>query len=454
MDLGTTICNINIDYIKDQIMKSITVLGCGESGVGTALLAKKNGIDVWVSDFGKIKEAFKEELILNDIPFEENGHSFSKIEMTDIIVKSPGIPESAKVIQYFRLRKKIISEIEFAYPYYNGKLIAITGSNGKTTTATLTFNLIKQGNLNVGLGGNIGYSFARMVYEDKGYDWVVLELSSFQLDDIYDIKFEIGAILNITPDHLDRYDYDFNNYAKAKWKLASNVKDSGLLILNSDDETLRSMFDNNQLKSKTCWLSSLNPPSLTSDQDKNNLNFKLYGKHNLFNANVAKEIATYLDVSNSDIVEGLNNSESIEHRLERVGEFNQIVFINDSKATNVESAEVALDSFEDIIWIAGGVDKGNDYSSIKGLVGENVKALICLGENDKKLRESFDKILKKIKTVKSMKEALEQSVGIANPGDVILLSPACASFDLYENYIDRGNTFKKEFTNLLNGISK
>ncbi|MBT8231301.1 MAG: UDP-N-acetylmuramoyl-L-alanine--D-glutamate ligase [Saprospiraceae bacterium] len=436
-------------------MRSITVLGAGESGIGAALLAKAKGINVWVSDYGKIEEKYKNELLEHKIPFEEKGHNFDIIDNTELIVKSPGIPEKSNVVQHFRLRnKRIISEIEFAFEFYSGKIAAITGSNGKTTTTSLTYEILRKSNLKVGLGGNIGYSFSRLLTNDLEYDWVVLELSSFQLEDLYDFKADISVILNITPDHLDRYDYDFNKYAKAKWKLAEHTKKDGYLLLNNDDPTLKHFAIENPVDANIVWLSANNPTALVSKETNQKFEINLLGIHNIYNASVGKSIAEIIGLKPPEIASGLLSFKSIEHRLETVSTFNEVRYVNDSKATNVESAEVALKSFEpNIIWIAGGTDKGNDYTILEKLVFEKVVAIICLCVDDEKLRSAFANSECQFYTTQSVDDALEKATAFAKPGDTVLLSPACASFDLFDNYIHRGNEFKNAVHKLINEIN-
>ncbi len=426
-------------------MKSITVLGGGESGVGAALLAKKNNIEVFVSDFGKIGDRYKEELLQHNIPFEEGGHSFEKIEETELIVISPGIPEKAAVVQQFRLRnKRIISEIEFAFKFYSGKIASITGSNGKTTTTSLAYEILKQSNFRVGLGGNIGYSFARLLADEMEYDWVVLELSSFQLEGLFDFQADISAIINITPDHLDRYDYNFDKYGEAKWNLAKHTKKDGLLILNEDDQASVNLLKKYPVDTNIVWLSANNPNVLASMESNKIFEINLFGAHNYFNASVAKTIAESVGLNEELIKKGFNDFKSIEHRLETVAKINGVLFINDSKATNLDAAEVALNAFEqNIIWIAGGTDKGNDYSKIKQLVDERVKSIICLCADDSLIRNAFSDVVDEINTTQSVTEAIKFAVTASREGDIVLLSPACASFDLFDNYMHRGNEFKK-----------
>jgi len=435
-------------------MKSITILGGGESGLGAALLAKKKGIKVFVSDFGKINDKYKGELQQYKIPFEEEGHTFEIIEETELIVISPGIPNNAAVVQHFRLRnKRIISEIEFAFKFYSGKIVAITGSNGKTTTSSLTYEILTKSNLKVGLGGNIGYSFARLLADEMEYDWVVLELSSFQLEGLIDFQADISAIMNITPDHLDRYDYNFDKYAEAKWILAQHTNKDGLLILNEDDASTVSLFNKYPVDISVSWLSAKNPNLLVSKETNINFEINLFGAHNFFNAGVAKLISERVGLNESLIQNGLLSFKSIEHRLENVGQLDEVIFINDSKATNLDAAEVALRAFESkVIWIAGGVDKGNEYDSIKCLVEEKVKCIICLCNDDSKIRNAFSDVVDYIYTTQIVKEAVKIAGDVSRFDDIVLLSPACASFDLFDNYMHRGNEFKKAVFEYINDI--
>ena len=437
-------------------MRSITVLGGGESGVGAALLAKSKDINVFVSDYGKISDPYRKELQENNIPFEEGGHSFEKIEKTELIVISPGIPEKAAVVQHFRLRnKRIISEIEFAFIFYSGKIVAITGSNGKTTTASLTYQILKESNLRVGLGGNIGYSFARLLANNLEYDWVVLELSSFQLEGLRDFQADISALINITPDHLDRYDYDFNKYAKAKWILPLHTKSEGLVILNHDDKTTQDFAIEYPVDANIVWLSANDPDVLVSTETNKRFEINLFGSHNYFNAAVAKNIAEKIGLSFEQIQTGLSSFNSIEHRLETVIKFNGVLVVNDSKATNLDASEVALKAFDKpIIWIAGGTDKGNDYQVIKDIVASKVKSLICLCVDGKKLVDAFEGSVENLFSTQSMKEAIDFAMNVSERGDIILLSPACASFDLFNNYEHRGKEFKKAVFEYIDEIGK
>ncbi len=434
------------------MISSVAILGAGESGIGAALLAKKENIDVFVSDFGAIASKYKQELINNNIPFEEMGHSFERLEKSDLIVKSPGIPDKAEIVKQFRLRhKEIISEIEWASRFYDGKIIAITGSNGKTTTTSLIHHIIKESKESIGLGGNIGHSFARLVASDLDYDWVVLELSSFQLDGIILFRPDVAVILNITPDHLDRYNYEMSLYAQAKWRITMNQTENDVVVINKNDDWSNKLLSLKSTKAKVVKVAyNKNEISCSTEEGINvaDLDLKLPGEHNLFNAKVATEVACRYGLDKRLIIAGLESFQGISHRLEYVISVNDVKYINDSKATNVESAQVALESYTDgIIWIAGGVDKGNDYSLIKEVVTNRVKLIICLTLNDAPLRAAFESETKII-TTSSMEDAILISENNAVPGNVVLLSPACASFDLFRNYEDRGDKFKEAVNKL------
>ncbi|MBT8190564.1 MAG: UDP-N-acetylmuramoyl-L-alanine--D-glutamate ligase [Saprospiraceae bacterium] len=432
-------------------MERIAVLGAGESGVGTALLAMKNGYEVFVSDYGEIPGKYKEELKINNIPFEEKGHSFEILEKANLIVKSPGIPERSEVVRHFRLRgKKIISEIEWASRFFGGRIIGITGSNGKTTTTSMIYHLLSEEIPGVGMGGNIGTSMARLLCGDEKFEILVLELSSFQLDDIEDIRFDIGVILNITADHLDRYDYNIEKYADAKWNLALSVKAAGDLVINGDDPMITKRLSTVPANVSVHKLSANFPMTSLPSKDGDLLfEMNLKGRHNLFNANIAAKVAELMDVDNSVIIDRLKSFDAIEHRLESIGIFDGVEYINDSKATNVESSVYALEAMnKPVIWIAGGTDKGNDYSSLVPVAGNKVKAMICLCVDDTKLRSSFESVVDKMATTRDMKEAILLSRKWAEDEDVVLLSPACASFDLFDNYEHRGREFKNVVLNI------
>jgi len=428
-------------------MENIVILGAGESGVGAALLAKKNKLKVFLSEYGKINKKFKSELENSAIKFEEDGHSIDVINQATLIIKSPGIPEKAPIIRHIRQQNiELISEIEFAYRFCKGKIIAITGSNGKTTTTLLTHHILKEAGLSVGLGGNVGRSFTRVLAEDDPFDFYVIELSSFQLDDIKEFKADIAMLLNITADHLDRYEYKIEKYAASKCRIAENQNIHDLLIYNGLDEgvsTYLNIENKNQRLISIGVSNKKNKSLLTSNGQQIDITkLKLKGQHNLFNAMCAIEAAGAVDVSLEKIESALSTFLNVEHRLEKVARINDVLYINDSKATNVDSVYYALDAFqESIVWIAGGTDKGNDYSQILPLVKNKVKALICLGVDNSKLLDFFTPHVKNIEETQNIEEALRISSRLAEKNDVVLLSPACASFDLFNNYIHRGELF-------------
>ena len=441
----------------------LVVLGGGESGVGTAILGKKQGYEVFVSDFGKIKESYKEVLIINKIAWEEEKHTEDLILNADVVMKSPGIPEKSPIVQkLIAAGIKVISEIEFAKPFTEALTIGITGSNGKTTTTMLTHHLLKSAGLNVGLGGNIGKSFAWQVAENK-YDAYVLELSSFQLDGIIDYRPDIAIITNISPDHLDRYEYKYQNYIDSKFRITMNQTESDYLIYDADDEAIAEWLKNNTTKAK------LIPFSLTEKFDEgasinnNKMEIKinqeeftmeteyiaLEGKHNMKNAMAASSVAKLMQIRNATIRESLSNFQGVEHRLEKVLKIQNVQYINDSKATNVNATFFALDSMNvPTVWIVGGVDKGNDYNELMSLVREKVKAIICLGVDNHKIINAFGNVVDIMVEVNNMNDAVKTAQRLTEKGDAVLLSPACASFDLFENYEDRGKQFKQAVHNL------
>ena len=443
-------------------MERLVILGGGESGVGTALLGKKKGYEVFVSEKGIIKEKYKKVLIHNEIEWEEQQHTESKILNADVVMKSPGIPDKVALIQGL-LRKKIpvISEIEFASKYTTATLVGITGSNGKTTTASLTHHILKQ-ELNVGLAGNIGDSFAKQVLEDD-FENYVLEISSFQLDGIVDFKPKIAVITNITPDHLDRYDYKFENYIDSKFRIALNQTKEDYLIYDADDEVINNWLANHNIQSTLLPFSLtktiengayLDNENIKITIDNNQIimptkNLSLEGKHNIKNAMAASTVAHLLRIRKQTIRESLENFHGVEHRLEQVLKINKVQYINDSKATNVNATYYALESMDaPTVWIVGGTDKGNDYTELFSFVNEKVKAIICLGIDNEKLLENFGNMVDVIIETQSMSEAVKMAYKLANAGDNVLLSPACASFDLFENYEDRGRQFKESVRNL------
>ena len=442
----------------------LVILGGGESGVGTAILGKKKGYDVFVSDFGKIKENYKEVLTINKIAFEDEKHTEELILNADVVMKSPGIPEKSPIVKKL-LEKNIpvISEIEFAAPFTTATTIGITGSNGKTTTTLLTYHLLKQGGLNVGLAGNIGKSFAWQVAENK-HDCYVLELSSFQLDGIVNYKPDIAVLLNISPDHLDRYNYDYNLYIDSKFRVTMNQTEDDYLIYDEDDEAITNWLANHKIKANKLPFSLTKKieegGSITENNEINiNLNdenfimpinkLALEGKHNVKNTMAATTVAQLMNIRKATIRESLTNFQGAEHRLEKVLKIQGVQYINDSKATNVNSVFYALDSMTTpTVWIVGGVDKGNDYDELMPLVREKVKGIICLGVDNKKLADKFEGLVDMFVETTSMSEAVKIANKMAERGDTVLLSPACASFDLFENYEDRGRQFKQAVQNL------
>lgn len=440
----------------------LVILGGGESGVGTALLAKAKGYDVFVSDKGIIKDKYKEVLIHNTIEWEEQKHTESNILNADLVMKSPGIPDKVALVQAL-LEKEIpvLSEIEFASKYTNATIVGITGSNGKTTTASLTHHILKQ-ELNVGLAGNIGDSFAKQVLIDQ-FENYVLEISSFQLDGIIEFKPQIAVLTNITPDHLDRYDNKFENYIDSKFRIALNQTKEDYLIYDADDEVINNWIANHNIQSRLLPFSLtktfengayLEQENLKITIDNNQIimpkeNLALKGNHNIKNAMAASTVAHLLQIRKQTIRESLENFHGVEHRLEQVLKINKVQYINDSKATNVNATYYALESMDaPTIWIVGGTDKGNDYTELFSFVNEKVKAIICLGIDNEKLLENFGNMVDVIVETQFMQEAVKIAYKIAEAGDNVLLSPACASFDLFENYEDRGRQFKNAIRNL------
>ena len=438
------------------------ILGGGESGVGTALLGKAEGYKVFVSDKGKIKEKYRNVLLNNEIEFEDEQHTESKILNADIVMKSPGIPDKVALIKKIREAGiKVVSEIEFASKFTDATLVAITGSNGKTTTATLTHHLLKE-DLDVGLAGNIGDSFAKQII-DENHNNYVLEVSSFQLDDIHDFKPKIAILTNITPDHLDRYDYKFENYIASKFRIVENQKEDDYFIYDSDDEVIEEWLQNHKIQSKRMPFSLTkvveegayyknNKIIITIDNNQIIMpteNLALEGKHNIKNAMAASTVAHLLKIRKQTIRESLENFQGVEHRLEHVLKINKVQYINDSKATNVNATYFALESMDaPTVWIVGGVDKGNDYKELFPFVNEKVKAIICLGVDNAKLFEAFGNMVDVIIETQYMSEAVKIAYKVADAGENVLLSPACASFDLFENYEDRGRQFKNAVRNL------
>ena len=437
--------------------KHIAILGAGESGIGAAILAKKMGWNVFVSDFGKIKEEFKNQLNEKGFEWEEEKHSDDKILTADLIIKSPGIPEKAPLIK--KLREKgvqIISEIEFAGYYSKAKTICITGSNGKTTTSMMTFHILKKAGINVGLAGNVGTSYAKQVAEND-FDWYVIELSSFQLDDMFKFKADIAILTNITPDHLDRYNYQMQNYVDSKFRIIQNQTNSDYFIFNNDDPIIKVELAKRKinaiqapfsLKEEIKYGGFANEQQLTININEQLTmsihDLALKGKHNTQNSLASGIASRILEIRKDVVRESLEDFTNVEHRLEFVAKVNGIEFINDSKATNVNSTWFALESMEHpTVWIVGGVDKGNDYSELMQLVKDKVKSIICLGVDNQKLIEAFTGVVETIVEARSAMEAVAYGYRLAKKDETVLLSPACASFDLFENYEDRGNKFKE-----------
>ena len=439
-------------------MKKLVVLGAGESGVGTALLGKQKGYEVFVSDKGTIAEKYKQVLIHNNISFEEEQHTESKILDADVVMKSPGIPDKVPMVQALKENGiSVISEIEFASKFTNSVIVGITGSNGKTTTTMLVNHILKKANLNVGMGGNIGDSFAQQVAENN-FDIQVLELSSFQLDGIESFAPHIAILTNITPDHLDRYEYKFENYINSKFRITKNQTENDFLIYDADDEVITNWLKNNKVKATLLPFSIKEEVTQGVCIKDNNILIKyktediimktktlaLKGKHNTKNAMAASMAATLLKVRKNTIRESLEDFEGAAHRLEPVLKINGVQYINDSKATNVNATYYALESMKTpTVWIVGGVDKGNDYLDLMPLVREKVKAIVCLGVDNQKIVQTFHNVVDLIVETAGAEEATKVAYKIADKGDTVLLSPACASFDLFENYEDRGDKFKQ-----------
>ena len=437
--------------------KNIAILGAGESGVGAAILAKLKGWNVFVSDKGQIKEEFKQTLIDEQIEWEEGTHDEDRIFKADLVVKSPGIPDKIPLIVGLRNREiKIISEIEFAGYYSKGKKICITGSNGKTTTTMLIHHILKKAGWDVGLAGNVGYSFAKQISEGD-HDWYVIELSSFQLDDMYDFKADIGILTNITPDHLDRYEYQMQKYVDSKFRILNNQTSEDWFIYNYDDPIIQAGIKARKLSMNLAPFSlkaTIEVGGYATEKQltiniKDQLTMSIHelalkGKHNTQNSLAAGIAARIVEIRKDIVRESLEDFVNVEHRLEFVAKVNGIDFINDSKATNINSTWFALESMEkSTVWIVGGVDKGNDYHELMEMVKAKVKAIICLGVDNHKIIEAFSSEVETIVEAKSAVEAVAYGYRLASKDEVVLLSPACASFDLFENYEDRGNQFKQ-----------
>ena len=439
-------------------MKKMVILGAGESGKGTAILAQQKGYDVFVSDAASIAPEIKSLFDQKGIRWEEKTHSTAEILQADLVMKSPGIPAHVEIVKSIRAAGIVIqSEIEFASKFTPATIIGITGSNGKTTTTLLIYHLLEKAGLNVGLAGNIGTSFAQQVAQHD-FDYYVLEISSFQLDDIHSFAPSIGVITNITPDHLDRYNYDFSQYVASKLRLTMNQTEDQFLLFNADDTQLTKAIEQTNTRAKKFPFGravSTQPGATFQDETIkinttntttmiNTTQFPLQGRHNLLNAMAAASVASLLDISKDSIRNSLLSFTAVEHRLERVLKIQNRTYINDSKATNVNATFYALESMEgQTVWIVGGVDKGNDYSSLLPLVREKVKAIICLGVDNDKIIESFSPVVDLLVETQSMREAVKMAHQLADKREYVLLSPACASFDLFKNYEDRGNQFKE-----------
>ena len=442
----------------------VTVLGAGESGVGAAILAKTKGAEVWVSDSGKIADKQKYLLLAENIPFEEGNHSTEKFFEADLIIKSPGIPEKAEIMKAVRKAgKKVISEIEYAFGFTDARIIAITGSNGKTTTTSLIYHILKKSGWNVGLGGNIGQSFALQVAKNE-YDYYVLELSSFQLDDIEEFRPNVAVITNITEDHLDRYDYSLEKYAAAKFNIIKKLGDKDYFIYNNQDKVIRQMLENYETPATeitfgekiggpmNAWQEGniITARMITSRDTFDFSKLSLRGKHNAMNIMAAVLAVRAIGLPPRYVHLHLPTFQPIEHRIEGVGEVNGVEYINDSKATNVDSTFYALECMtKPVVWIAGGVDKGNDYGVLFPFVKTKVKSLVVLGTGMEKLQTVFGEVIPEIKHATSMQEAIAIASETAKAGECVLLSPCCASFDLFKNYEDRGNQFKQEVKKLM-----
>ncbi len=436
----------------------LVILGGGESGVGTAILGLKKGYDVFVSDFGNITPHYKEVLNKHGVTWEESQHTEALILNADVVMKSPGIPDTAPLVKKLVEKGiKVISEIEFAAQFTNAKIIAITGSNGKTTTTLLTYHVLKAGGLNVGIAGNIGKSFAQQVAEEI-FDYYVLEISSFQLDGIRSFKPHIAIITNISPDHLDRYEYKFENYINSKFRITMNQDQNDYLIYDNDDAVISSWLDSNTINAvktpfslekeliKGSFVSNTNIKSnLKKEQFEMPINeLSIQGKHNIKNAMAATSVAQLLNIRKQTIRESLASFQGVPHRLEKVLKIQGVQYINDSKATNVNATFFALESMsQPTVWIVGGVDKGNDYTELFSLVREKVKAIICLGTDNTKIIKHFEGLVDFIYETGSMDQAVSTASQLAEAGDTVLLAPACASFDLFKNYEDRGDQFKQ-----------
>jgi UDP-N-acetylmuramoylalanine--D-glutamate ligase len=443
--------------------QKIAILGAGESGVGTAILAKKQGFEIFVSDFGKIKEKYKVVLEQIGVEWEEGGHTEARIFNASIVMKSPGIPDSAPMVQQLISKGiPVISEIEFASRYTNAKIIGITGSNGKTTTTKWVYYILKSAGISAGMAGNVGDSFAKQV-AGENVDWYVLELSSFQLDGIVDFRPHISVLTNITPDHLNRYNYNIEEYTESKFRIVKNQTEEDFFIYDADDEIISKWLEKHPVIAQKLPFSLQKKFENGAYIENNNIkiNIKnnqfimpistlaLEGKHNTKNAMAASTVANLLRIRKETIRQSMEDFQGVEHRLEKVLKINNVLYINDSKATNINAAYYALDSVKgETVWIVGGEDKGNNYAELLPLVNEKVKAIICLGIDNSKIFEAFGNCVDLMVETQSMVEAVKMAYKIAEKGNTVLLSPACASFDLFENYEDRGRQFKESVRNL------
>ena len=435
----------------------IVILGAGESGTGAAILAKAKGYDVFVSDFGTIRDQYKTELLNHSIEFEEGKHSEDRVLNASLIIKSPGIPDKAEIIKKIKTKGiPIVDEIEFASRFIKGKVIAITGTNGKTTTTLLTYHLMKSAGMNVALAGNVGESLARKV-ANENYDWYVIEMSSFQLDGTKAFKPEIGVLLNITPDHLDRYEYQMQNYIDSKFRLVQSMSKENHFIYYSDDKVITEAIQKKSILPESVKISLKNDSKTPAHFDGEKMSFvfgndsfsiaqdetTLKGRHNLINTMSAVAAVFLAGVSVNAIKAGLQTFKNAPHRLESIATIGGVEFVNDSKATNVDSVFYGLGSYEGpLVWIAGGIDKGNDYKLIEEQVQKKVRVLICLGKDNEKLKKAFSGVVKEVYETQNVKELAQLAFKVSKEGDVVLLSPACASFDLFENYEDRGTQFR------------
>lgn len=444
----------------------ITILGAGESGTGAAILASRKGFEVFVTDSGKIQDKYKKELSREGIAFEEGGHSEDQVLACSMIIKSPGIPHTASLVRKAVEKSiPIIDEIEFAFRYMTGKVIAITGTNGKTTTTLLTYHLMKTAGFNTCLGGNVGKSLARQV-ADGSYEWYVIEVSSFQLEGIDTFKPSVGVLLNITPDHLDRYQYSMSLYADAKFNMTRNMTANDHFVYFADDAIVSGEVSRRPIEAQKIGVSLKDITPVYFDGERMHLSWRspfsvlpgetsLVGQHNIVNMMCAATAVLIAGGTEQSVREGLKTFKNAPHRLESVASINGIEYVNDSKATNVDAVAYALGSFTSpLVWIAGGVDKGNDYQSIKVLVKEKVKALICLGKDNEKLKAAFADVVNVVRETQEVKELVRMAMEMAESGDVVLLSPACASFDLFRNYEDRGNQFREAVLDLKKEIEE